>query len=133
MIFFIRQWLPLIAYCGLIFFQSHHPAPEGLPSIPGFDKALHLVGYGLLGALFYRAYRAQWPQSSVRMLFWASAFSAALYGISDEFHQSFVAFRTADPMDCAADAIGGLIGALAYLKSLAIAACRSARRAPNPD
>lgn len=133
MIFFIRQWLPLIAYCGLIFLQSHHPAPEGLPSIPGLDKVLHLVGYGLLGALFCRAYRAQWPQAPVRMLFWASALSAALYGISDEFHQSFVAFRNADPMDCAADAIGGFIGALAYLKSLAIAARRSALRASNPD
>jgi VanZ family protein len=130
---FIRYWLPLVAYCALIFYQSHHPTPEDLPSFPGLDKILHLGGYGLLGVLFYRAFRAQWPRASTRTLFFAAAAATALYGLSDEYHQSFVAFRTADPLDCAADALGGLVGISAYLSLLTLSARRAALRPSRPD
>jgi hypothetical protein len=37
---------------------------------------------------------------------------AALYGITDEFHQVFTPNRTPDWHDAVADAVGGLVGAL---------------------
>jgi VanZ family protein len=111
---FSRYWLPLIAYCLLIFFQSGRPSLQELPALPFMDKWLHLAGYALLGMLFDRAYRRQWPQASPRLLFWASVVSTALYGLSDEFHQYFVPARSADPLDAAADALGGLLGVAAF-------------------
>ena len=35
---------------------------------------------------------------------------SSLYGISDEIHQSFVPYRTADVMDALADIIGSAFG-----------------------
>ncbi len=117
-------WLPLVAYCVLIFIQSSHPAPEGLPDVPFMDKWLHLAGYGLLGALCDRAFRRQWPRVPLRRLFWAAVIATALYGASDEFHQYFVPFRSADVLDAAADALGGLLGVVAFRRLSAWAARR---------
>jgi VanZ family protein len=112
---FLRYWLPLISYAVLIFIQSQHAVPEEVPSWPFLDKALHIAGYALLGALFYRAYGSRRKESSSpRRLAVTSVVSTVLYGLSDEIHQYFVPFRTADPLDLLADAIGGVIGVLVY-------------------
>jgi VanZ family protein len=116
---FLSCWLPLMGYCVLIFVQSSHPVPNEISRLDISDKALHVAGYALLGALFYRAYRSLWGRFPERTLFWASAVSAALYGLSDEIHQYFVPFRSADPLDFAADAFGGLLGAAAWMVLLA--------------
>jgi VanZ family protein len=52
--------------------------------------------------------------------------STALFGLSDEIHQSFVAFRTADAWDVLADAIGGAIGVGFYFVLISAAGPRSA-------
>jgi len=36
-----------------------------------------------------------------------------LYGITDEAHQAFTPMRSPDPYDVLADAVGGLLGAIA--------------------
>jgi VanZ family protein len=123
---FIQYWLPLIAYSAFIVFQSHYPTPESIPRLPYFDKLLHTGGYGLLGLLFCRAYRAGWPKASSRSLSRYAVLSTALFGLSDEFHQSFVPFRTADAWDVLADAIGGAIGVAFYFVLLSAAGTRSA-------
>ena len=38
-----------------------------------------------------------------------------LYGLSDEFHQSFVSGRNASILDSIADTIGGVVGGCMYL------------------
>jgi len=116
----------LIAYSVLIVFQSHYPAPESIPSLPYFDKLLHTGGYGLLGLLFCRAYRSGWPGASNRSLARYAVLSAALFGLSDEIHQSFVVFRTADAWDVLADALGGAIGVGFYFMLLSVAGLHSA-------
>jgi VanZ family protein len=93
------------------------------------DKLLHLAGYALLGVLFYRAYRSRWENMPARRLFWLSAASTALYGLSDELHQYFVPYRNADVMDAAADAAGGLIGAAL---AMALHAVLDRRRSAGP-
>jgi VanZ family protein len=125
---FLRYWLPLIAYCGLIFIHSSGESAVDLPRIPGVDKVLHAGGYAVLGVLFYRAYRSRWPSASGWATANASLISAAVYGFTDELHQSFVPSRTADPWDWLADTFGALLGIAVYGVLLPLWSRRNARR-----
>ncbi len=107
---FLSHWLPLIAYCLLIYIQSDHPSPERLPTFVLSDKILHFAAFGLLGILFFRAYATLPLKDRRRMLILLSIGSATLYGISDEIHQHFVPFRQADILDAVANAIGSICG-----------------------
>ncbi len=111
---FTYYWLPLIAYCILIFVQSAFPTSESIPPLPFMDKFLHLTGYALLGILFLRAFKTLPLKNNVRLLLFLSMLSSTLYGISDEFHQSFVSTRHSDMIDIFADGIGSIFGVLGY-------------------
>ena len=75
-----------------------------------------MAAYGLLAALFVRACHHSWPDRLTRMqLLVLSIGFATLYGLSDEWHQSFVATRQADMLDAVADFVGSALGAGAYL------------------
>lgn len=109
-------WLPVIALCAAIVVQSSFPSPDLGPFFPLKDKVLHMVAYGILAALFYRACRVTWPgRLSAAQLLAISVCFASLFGVSDEIHQSFVATRQADAMDGVADFAGSVLGALAYM------------------
>jgi len=108
----VTRWLPLTAFCLLIFMQSSAAAPESLPQFPHADKLLHTAAYGLLAVLFFRAYCTIWPRRfAVAGL---SILSAGLYGALDELHQSFVPVRSAEGLDLLADFIGAGVGMLLY-------------------
>jgi VanZ family protein len=108
------HWLPLIVYGLFITLQSHYPTPEVVPRWQGLDKLLHVGAYALLGLLFCRAYHSRWPAAAERSLARAGAASAAIFGLFDEIHQHFTPFRSADPLDVLADALGGALGVLAF-------------------
>jgi len=72
-------------------------------------KCAHLTEYAVLAALLYRAFR----QHRERVL-GVALIIAALYAALDEFHQSFVASRTASPWDVLIDCMGALIGLVIY-------------------
>ncbi|MEW6673216.1 MAG: VanZ family protein [Thermodesulfobacteriota bacterium] len=110
---FFYYWFPVIIYCALIFIQSSRPVPAGIPDWPYIDKLLHAGAYALLGALFFRAYRTMRLGARLFTATVLSILSAGLYGISDELHQSFVPFRSADIQDALADFIGSAAGAFA--------------------
>ena len=113
---FFLYWLPVLALCAVIFVQSSFPSPDLGPAFPLKDKMMHMAAYGILAALFYRACRVTWPGSlSPVQLLAISVCLASLYGMSDEFHQSFVASRHADVMDGVADVAGSILGALGYM------------------
>ena len=125
---FFYHWLPLVAYSAFIVIQSHYPTPESVPRLPYFDKLLHMGGYGLLGLLFCRAGRSSWPAASSGALARVGVLFTALFGLSDEVHQSFLVFRTADAGDVLADAIGGALGVAFYFALLAFGGRRPVRR-----
>jgi VanZ like family len=107
----ITLWGPVVIYMAVIFyFSSLHEAP--LP--PGVeDKPAHAFGYMGLGFVIARALAGGLPpRITLRQLFIGLAI-AVLYGMSDEFHQSFVAGRDADILDLRADAIGSAIALIA--------------------
>ncbi|MFP4031187.1 MAG: VanZ family protein [Desulfococcaceae bacterium] len=107
----LLYWLPVLAYCVFIFLQSGGASPIRVLLFPHQDKVAHFLGYGLLGALFVRAFRGTWPETGWRPLWLLGAVCAGLYGLTDEFHQSFVAVRSGDPADFVADLAGSGAGA----------------------
>jgi VanZ family protein len=105
---------------GGIFWASHQPTIPMPQSIPHLDKVLHFGAYaGLAGLLVLAIGPAALPG---RQRFWLAWGIACLYGLSDEFHQSFVPGRDVSALDWLADAVGALAGAWAgnYILSLGL-------------
>jgi VanZ family protein len=102
-------WGPVAVYMAAIFFVSAQP-DAGPPSGVS-DVSAHAVAYLLLGILVVRALVGGLPAR----VSWADALAAVvictLYGVTDEFHQSFVPQRMAEVRDIYADAVGASVGA----------------------
>ena len=113
---FVAYWFPIILYCLLIFVQSSRPSPDITPDWPYVDKVLHFTAYALLGALFLRAFKTTRIKHHLKLIFVLSVLFSALYGISDEIHQSFVPYRTADYRDVLADILGSILGVYIFYK-----------------
>ncbi|HPA14169.1 MAG TPA: VanZ family protein [Desulfobacterales bacterium] len=111
---FMRYWFPVLIYCLLIIIQSSRPSPECLPHLPYMDKFLHFAGYGLLGALFLRAYKTLSMRNRTGLLVTISILSAFIFGITDEIHQYYVPRRSSDLMDLMADLLGSAFGVFLY-------------------
>ena len=105
------SWSLLAGYCLLIFIQSSLPSVNMGPDMPGFDKLLHLAAYTFMAILACRAFATRPRLQSAWALFLAGFVFTLLFGLSDEWHQSFVPARTADVWDWAADGLGALLGA----------------------
>lgn len=97
---------------GLIFFASALPDP-GAPPGGLSDKGAHVVAYAALGGTLVRALARGRSASMPPARIAAAAVLATLYGLTDELHQRFVPGRTPDLLDVAADAVGGIAGAVA--------------------
>ena len=95
---------------GLLFFFSSLPSTPAPPLFPHADKLSHAVAFGILGALLAYA-RLPYRLGTINRLVLATLLVAA-YGVSDEFHQSFVEGRDASGWDALADGIGGLLAAI---------------------
>ena len=106
-------WIPAAATAALIFFLSHQSQIPGAPMV--WDKAAHFLEYGFftltLAFGFTQGFapdrRTLWPMV-------AAVLVASLYGVSDEFHQSFVG-RDATAADWLADTTGAVFMALALV------------------
>ncbi|MEH0020236.1 MAG: VanZ family protein [Desulfobacter sp.] len=107
-------WLPVLALCTAIFWQSAFPSLATPSLFPHQDKLLHLAAYALLAFLTARALACERPGMPRKTIWVLAALFAAGYGLSDEIHQAFVPGRCAEIADFAADALGGMSGAWAY-------------------
>jgi VanZ family protein len=119
---FLKYWLPVLAWMVFIFIGStdflsaEHTSRFIGPFLRWFApdvsdatiasiqlvvrKCAHLTEYAVLAVLLYRALRRFAPALVV----------AGIYAAFDEFHQSFVATRTASPWDVAIDCLGAFLG-----------------------
>lgn len=111
----LNLWLPLLAWMGLIFFLSAqpdfpHPKVSWLEDLIGIGA--HMFLFGVLAVLWARALHDQ--RRSLLLAF----LLAMLYALLDEFHQSFVPGRTADPLDLVFDGLGAALalGGWAWLQ-----------------
>ena len=86
------------------------PVCVACSAVPGkFGSLAHFVEYAVLGALLLLAM----PRSARRWAALTAAVAiASLYGITDEFHQSFVPGRVPDIADWAVDTAGALTAVL---------------------
>ncbi len=101
------------AWAAAIFWASSQPNPLPFlePDLLSHDKLLHAGAYALLGGLLAGAL-GRGRLAGVRGVV-AAALLATAYGATDEWHQSHVPGRDADPADLAADALGAIAGAAA--------------------
>jgi VanZ family protein len=102
--------MPVVAYMAAIFFASSIPEPP-VPSDVS-DVSLHEAAYFGLTVLVIRAVAGgRWRGVSLVTL--AVAWAAAVgYGVTDEWHQSFVPNRHAELRDLGSDAIGALLATI---------------------
>lgn len=91
--------------------------------IPYIDKLFHFVEYFILGILLARAFSNTSTNPDFTRIFIASVLISSLYGLSDEFHQFFVAGRTADLFDLISDIIGSLAGTAICIHKERISRC----------
>ncbi len=142
---FLKYWLPVLIWLGVIFVDStdlmsaEHTSrfiepflrwlrsdisPETIARVHLIvRKAAHLTEYGVLALLTLRALRAGADRIE-KIALGAVIGIAAIVAACDEYHQSFVASRTASPVDVAIDVTGAAL-ALAILW-----VCRARR--PDP-
>jgi VanZ family protein len=81
-----------------IYFGGEQPG-AGQLFLPPWDKVVHFITFGGIGVLVGLA----WPRISLFKVL----LIVMLIGMSDEFHQLFIAGRVAGLDDLAADIIGG--------------------------
>ena len=139
MLSFIKYWLPVVAWMGVIFSASGdrasfshssriigpivrwlfpHLSDEAVHAIVVIArKCAHLAEYAVLALLLWRALRKVRGEE-VRLWRWSDAglvlALTALYAGSDEFHQVFVPSRQASIWDVLLDTVGGAL-ALVFL------------------
>jgi VanZ family protein len=79
-------------------------------------KAGHFTEYAILGWLAARAFISSSRQKLRDHWFLIALALVVLYALSDEYHQSFVASRTASIYDSFIDMAGGLFALLLYAR-----------------
>ena len=107
----LTLWGPFVAALVVVFWLS------SLSHVPGaqyfWDKFLHTFGYSVLGVLALRAFHGGFDHIRPQPTLYAGL-AVILWGISDEFHQSFVPGRDASAWDVLADTVGFVIAVLLF-------------------
>jgi len=100
------EWIWPLAMAALIVFASSRSTVAG-PQFSNSDKVAHFGAYGLLATLVCRL-RPGWKGAILGLL------CASAFGVSDEWHQSFVPGRSSDVFDWIADTLGATLAVGAY-------------------
>jgi VanZ family protein len=118
--------LPPLLWMGFIFFLSAQPDLPGPPQswlYELFSDAGHFTAYALLAFWWQRALgrisAVPGNKGMSKAIFFLAFLIAVSYGLSDEFHQSFVPNRDPSLVDLAIDALGAAtaLGVIAWRKT----------------
>jgi hypothetical protein len=105
-------WFLTLGLMGLIFFLSSIEIPE-MAKIPKYsDKFIHAFVYALLSLLLCISF---FKSGIAANAFLFSVVIAAIYGVTDEYHQLFVPGRYGSIGDLIADFVGAAAGVI-FLK-----------------
>jgi VanZ family protein len=100
----ILDFTLLVAYCLLIYWLSDRPSLHTPQWFAHQDKLHHAGAYFIMSLLAWRSLR-HWVGHPIILAVLVVAF-CSLYGLHDEWHQSFVKGRTSDIVDWIADTTG---------------------------
>ncbi len=105
------RWLPVLLWAGFIFLLSAQPGLH-VSSNPSVDRPIrevaHVCTYAMLTVLLGWALAGH--QAPSRRVLITAAVLAFLYGVSDEWHQTYVPSRNGRPQDLVWDGIGIVVG-----------------------
>ncbi len=110
----VLDFLGLLLYCAFIYWlsaQSSLPTPEWFENQ---DKLHHFGAYFVMGLLAWRSFK-HWVNLPIILALVSISF-CSLYGVSDEWHQSFVEGRSSDVLDWLADTSGASVGVFLLYK-----------------
>lgn len=109
----VWYWLPPLVWMGMIFYLSDQPDLPGAPKAwldTLLKKGAHFGVYALLAFWWWRALKSiqgvSQPGRTDKIVLLLAFLISVLYGVSDEFHQSFVPGRQPSPLDVLVDAAG---------------------------
>ena len=110
------RFVPMLTVMATIFMLSDQPGDTlTLPDYVGSDKVAHALAYGTLAAAcLYAAHPYNWAENRF-ITGTGVALICLLYGLSDEFHQSFIPGRESSLGDVAADLFGATLTVLLWL------------------
>ena len=101
------DFIVLILYFLFIYWlsdQSNSPAPSWFEFQ---DKIHHAGAYFIMTLLAWRCFRHVFKRPII--VFFVSVAFCSLYGLTDEWHQSFIVGRQSDVIDWVADTIGAVL------------------------
>lgn len=110
----VISWATVLGWMGLIFYFSQQPSvPQSAITLPilrllpewTLQWVYHGTVFAILGALVYVSVRLSFSLSWHIVAITAFVIAVG-YGVTDEWHQSFVSGRSADVADIGRDAIG---------------------------
>jgi VanZ family protein len=109
----IVSWVAVVVWMGALFISSSHPVPEKVGLIP--DKVLHFAAYFALGLLYVNAL----TNGFAKPMRWREALLAiglsTIFGVFDEWHQSYVPTRSMSFLDVVFDFLGSSSAAACLL------------------
>lgn len=107
-------WLPVFLFLGIIFYASTIPGKDITSFISWQSVAYHFFVYLFLAFFLIRAFRRTYPDKPVIMAVFFVIIFGVIYGIMDEFHQSFTPGRSVSAFDVFVDSLGSIIGSVIY-------------------
>lgn len=110
---YIKAWLPVALWCGVIFYFSHQPdLSVGLSKVWDLviAKSAHITEYFILALLLLRALKINKFSGNKKLLIGAAL--AVVYACADEWHQIYVIGRNASIIDVGIDSIGVFLAVL---------------------
>lgn len=110
----VWYWLPPLIVMAVIFYvsgRSSLPQAQGQWLDTVIKKIAHIAEFTLLFLFLVRAIKwtlevvGMGPRRTMERALWAALVGTALYGVSDEVHQSFVPRRRANWYDVVIDVV----------------------------
>jgi VanZ family protein len=102
--------LVLLCYCAVIYWLSDQPSLPVPMLFEYQDKLHHFIAYFIMGIFAWRNFR-HFVMSPIVVVVVSVVF-CSFYGVSDEWHQSFVEGRHSDFLDWLADTTGASVALL---------------------
>jgi len=100
-----------VIWAGILYYLSDQPGIDMAPLFSHQYKVMHVVAYALLGIFCMGALKKSSTGYRPAQL-WAVTALTGVYGLLDEYHQSFIPGRFSTASDVIADLAGGFLGAL---------------------